>query len=183
MNIEEKTNGYKKSSKIIKFGIGFTVGFIFGHNVYSRNVVNDPDLQFRISAIGTKYGISVEGVKISFDYFPTNTIARAYTGLDVIKVDKYFWEIMSEDDREATLLHELAHLNFVFHDDREDLDKCPISIMHSHAFPECLEGNVWKYKLQFMTEVLPKIRANGQSLKAKVKKVHLGVIDFILQLF
>jgi hypothetical protein len=178
------SNGNKKSSKVTKGIAGAAIGIVLGHSLYVRSNPSNLELQYNLAAIARKYEISDLDIKISFRELDNHNsvIARAYPLLNVIEVDPVHWRFMSEEEREFTLLHELAHLKYIEHDNRRPDDICPASVMHSHSSPFCFDNRYLQYQTQFIEEVLPQITHNENILAAKIRRAYVRVLDFLIGL-
>lgn len=90
--------------------------------------------------------VNLTDQKITFEDLQ-NELAHCYYGVEYMKfirVDRKAWYKLSQEEREATLFHELGHcvLGRLEHADAMQENGCPVSIMHrSHTLKDCYFKN------------------------------------------
>lgn len=103
-------------------------------------------------------GKQVEAIRIRFanlDYMPKVTgicyRTKFKLGISTIKIDSYYWEKATDNEKEMLIWHELGHcvLN-KDHNNSIGNRGCPISIMYFSGFPEFCYVN---YKRHYIKEL------------------------------
>lgn len=81
-------------------------------------------------------------------------IGYCASGWEEIHIDKDYWLTLTEPSRIGLMFHELAHCTKgTKHNDKLLDNGCPVSLMHSMIYPNCLNLDIDYYIKQLHTEL------------------------------
>jgi hypothetical protein len=133
--------------------LSFCAWFYHVGQVKNTNVPIYSEPQFKLiiskfteAAALRNVSVNLTDQKITFEDLK-HELAHCYYGIQYMKfirVDRRAWARMTQEEREATLFHELGHcvLGRIEHADKMYPDGCPVSLMHtSHTLKNCYFKN------------------------------------------
>jgi hypothetical protein len=125
-------------------------------------------------------GVSAGAIDVTFGDLDDDIVGMCYSWKDgrrKIVIDKQFWDIESETQREELMFHELGHCAMNLGHDEEisymGRTSCPNSVMYPYAFEYCYERYRDYYVSELKNKTWPKIYGARLGAKTECTRAHL----------